>query len=129
MHEHVLLNGRAEYLSAPMEHYAFPDIATFVEKHNRYSAWEAGASERLHERAGEKTLRATPFGNVVERKRWLKKLATRAPFRPSLRFLYHYVWSRVFAMATADGCSVGCSPGMIPLKEREMKKRHPPVSL
>jgi glycosyltransferase involved in cell wall biosynthesis len=37
VHEHVLLNGRAEYLSAPMEHYAFPDIATFVEKHNRYS--------------------------------------------------------------------------------------------
>ena len=43
VHEHVLLNGRAEYLSAPMEHYAFPDIATFIEKHNRYSTWEAAA--------------------------------------------------------------------------------------
>ena len=62
VHEHVLLNGRVEYLAAPMEHYAFPDIATFVEKHNRYSAWEAAASERLHERAGERTLRATPLG-------------------------------------------------------------------
>ena len=63
VHEHVLLNGRAEYLAAPMEHYAFPDIATFVEKHNRYSTWEAAASGMLHERAGEKTLRATPFGD------------------------------------------------------------------
>jgi len=35
VHEHVLLTGRAGYLSAPMEHYAFPDIATFVQKHNR----------------------------------------------------------------------------------------------
>ncbi len=96
VHEHVLLNGRAEYLSAPMEHYAFPDIATFVEKHNRYSTWEAAASGKLHERAGEKTLRATLFGTTVERKRWLKKLATRAPFRPSLRFLYHYVWKQGF---------------------------------
>ena len=26
------LHGRVEYLSTPMEHYAFPDIATFIEK-------------------------------------------------------------------------------------------------
>src|SRR5213596_4360721 len=45
VHEHVLLNGRAGYLAAPMEHYAFPDIATFVEKHNRYSTWEAASEE------------------------------------------------------------------------------------
>jgi hypothetical protein len=132
VHEHVLLNGRAEYLTAPMEHYAFPDIATFVEKHNRHSTWEAAASGMLHERAGEKTLRATPFGTAVERKRWLKKLATRAPFRPSLRFLYHYAWKQGFR----DGYRgwVLCRllawyERMISLKEREMKKRHPPVSL
>jgi glycosyltransferase involved in cell wall biosynthesis len=41
VHEHVLLDGRAEYLSDPMEHYAFPDIEIFVEKHNRYATWEA----------------------------------------------------------------------------------------
>src|ERR1043166_10346848 len=39
VHEHVVLEGRAEYLSAPMEHYAYPDTATFVEKNNRYSSW------------------------------------------------------------------------------------------
>jgi len=126
VHEHVLLNGRAEYLTAPMEHYAFPDIATFVEKHNRYSTWEAAAFGKLHERAGEKTLRATPFGTAVERKRWLRKLATRVPFRPSLRFLYHYVWKQGFR----DGYRgwVLCRllawyERMILLKEREMKKR------
>src|SRR6266516_4941785 len=79
-----------------MEHYAFPDLATFVEEHNRYSTWEEAASGTLHERAGEKTLRATLFGTTVERKRWLKKLATRAPFRPTLRFLYHYIWKQGF---------------------------------
>src|SRR4029077_12819652 len=80
VHEHILLNGRAEYLSAPMDHYAFPDIATFIEKHDRYSTWEAAASGKLHEGESEKTLRATPFGTAVERKRWLKKLAMKAPF-------------------------------------------------
>jgi glycosyltransferase involved in cell wall biosynthesis len=126
VHEHVLLNGRIEYLPAPMEHYAFPDIATFIDKHNRYSTWEAAASSKLHERTGERTLRGTPSGTAVERKRWLKSLATRAPFRPSLRFLYHYVWKQGFR----DGYRgwVLCRllawyERMIVLKEREMKNR------
>jgi glycosyltransferase involved in cell wall biosynthesis len=96
VHEHVLLNGRAEYLSAAMEHYAFPDVASFIEKHNRYSTWEAEAREQLYQRTGQNTLRATPFGMALERKRWLKKLAMRAPCRPTLRFLYHYIWKQGF---------------------------------
>lgn len=128
VHEHVLLNGRAEYLSTPMEHYAFPDIATFIEKHNRYSAWEAAGSEKLHQRPSEKTMRATPFGTAVERKRWLRKLTMRAPFRPSLRFLYHYVWKQ----GLRDGYRgwVLCRllawyEWLIVLKEREIRKRSP----
>jgi glycosyltransferase involved in cell wall biosynthesis len=96
VHEHVLLDGRSKYLSAPMEHYAFPDVATFIEKHNRYSTWEAAASRKLHQTTGQTTLRATPFGAAAERKRWLRKLALTAPFRPSLRFLYHYLWKQGF---------------------------------
>jgi glycosyltransferase involved in cell wall biosynthesis len=126
VHEHVLLNGRVEYLQPPMEHYAFPDVATFIEKHNRYSTWEAAASSKANERTRERTLRATPFGTAVERKRWLKKLAMRAPFRPSLRFLYHYVWKQGFR----DGyrgwllCRLlAWYERMIVLKEREMRKR------
>jgi glycosyltransferase involved in cell wall biosynthesis len=96
VHEHVLLNGRAEYLSAAMKHYAFPDVASFIEKHNRYSTWEAEAREQLYQGTGQNTLRATPFGTALERKRWLKKLAMRMPCRPTLRFLYHYIWKQGF---------------------------------
>jgi glycosyltransferase involved in cell wall biosynthesis len=126
VHEHVLLDGRTEYLSAPMEHYAFPDIATFIDKHNRYSTWEAAASSKLHQRTGERTLGATPFGTAIERKRWLRKLAMKAPCRPSLRFLYHYVWKQGFR----DGYRgwVLCRllawyERIIVLKERELKNR------
>src|SRR6266536_1744585 len=124
VHEHVLLNGRAEYLSAPMEHYAFPDVASFIEKHNRYSTWEAEAREQLDQGAGQNTLRATPFGTALERKRWLKKLAMRVPCRPTLRFLYHYIWKQGFR----DGYRgwVLCRllawyEFLIGLKEREIK--------
>jgi len=124
VHEHVLLNGRAEYLFSPMEHYAFPDIATFVEKHDRYSSWEAAAWRKLHS-TGEKSLRPTPFGTGLERKRWLKKSMMRAPFRPSLRFLYHYVWKQGFR----DGyrgwvlcCLLASYEHMIVRKQRELQK-------
>ena len=124
-HEHVLLNGRAEYLSARMEHYAFPDIATFIEKHNRYSSWEAAASTKLHS-SRETNLKATPFGTTLERKRWFKKLTARVPFRPSPRFFYHYVWRQGFR----DGyrgwmlCRLlAWYERMIVAKERELKKQ------
>jgi hypothetical protein len=108
-----------------MEHYAFPDIATFLEKHDRYSSWEAASAANL-DNAGETSLGATPFGTMLERKRWLRKLTTRAPFRPSLRFLYHYVWKQGFR----DGyrgwvlCRLLASyERMIVVKERELNKR------
>ena len=125
VHEHVLLNGRVEYLSAPMEHYAFPDIATFIEKHDRYSSWEAATRRKL-DSSNEKSLRATPFGTALECKRWLRNLATRTPFRPGLRFFYHYFLRQGFR----DGYRgwVLCRmlaryERMIVSKEREFEKR------
>lgn len=130
VHEHVLLNGRAEYLSPPMEHYAFPDIATFIEKHNRYSSWEAAAWAELHRRARAEKLRASLFGTALERKRWIRNVTAGLPFRPALRFLYHYVWRQGFR----DGYRgwVLCRllawyQRMIVVKERELKDR-PAVS-
>jgi len=123
--EHVLLNGRVEYLPTPMEHYAFPDIATFIEKHDRYSSWEAAAWRKLHS-VDEKSLRSTPFGTGLERKRWVKKATMRAPFRPSLRFVYHYFWKQRFRDGYRGWVLCRLLAGyerMIVTKERELKKR------
>jgi len=125
VHEHILLNGRVEYLSTPMEHYPFPDIATFVEKHDRYSSWEAAARRKVHKTVKE-SLRPTPFGTALERKRWLRDLVTRAPFRPGLRFLYHYVWRQGFRDGYRGWVLCRLLAGyerMIVLKERELKSR------
>lgn len=86
VHEHVQLQGSAGYLAGEMEHYAFPDIATWVEKHNRYSNWEA----RLQVEATRANAAGLDAG--LARKRRLRRLAWSLPCRPTLRFLYHYVW-------------------------------------
>jgi glycosyltransferase involved in cell wall biosynthesis len=82
VHEHVILEGRTGRLQNAMDHFAYPTIAVWVEKHNRYSNWEA----RRHGAAAE--ARIDP---QLVRKRRLKDLADRLPFRPTQRFVYHYI--------------------------------------
>ena len=41
IHEHVVVKGTTGKLKSIMDHHAFPTIDSFVEKHNRYSNWEA----------------------------------------------------------------------------------------
>lgn len=91
IHEHVELQGSAGYLAGEMEHHAFPDIATWVEKHNRYSNWEA-----LQQVEAEHAALPAGLDAGLARKRRLRRLAWRLPFRPTLRFLYHYVWRAGF---------------------------------
>lgn len=92
VHEHVIVQGRTGRLRAEMDHYAFPSVDVFVEKHNRYSNWEARvALDRfLGQSAGQ-----LQSGRVGARRR-LKEFAARLPGRPLLRFLYVYLWQRAF---------------------------------
>jgi glycosyltransferase involved in cell wall biosynthesis len=89
VHEHVIVRGPTARLRCEIEHYAFPSVEVFLEKHNRYSNWEARV-------AVEGELRAGFAHEQVELKRALKKFARRLPFRPLLRFLYIYVWQKGF---------------------------------
>ena len=92
VHEHVLLNGGTAKLKVEIDHYAFPSIDVFVEKHNRYSNWEAGvAADTLLDSSSKKISSRT-----VGRRRKLKTLSRQLPFRPLLRFLYVYVWQKGF---------------------------------
>ncbi|MBX9689161.1 MAG: glycosyltransferase family 2 protein [Candidatus Obscuribacterales bacterium] len=93
VHEHVVVNGRTERLKSEMEHYAFPTVEIFVEKHNRYSNWEArytlsqAKRQQNSKKLDNKEVRLT---------RRLKNLMQSMPFRPLLRFLYVYIWQKGF---------------------------------
>jgi hypothetical protein len=88
VHEHVVLEGKADRLHGEMDHLAFPTIDIWVEKHNRYSNWEA---RLLLSEEGMNTASQAGLLPALARKRRLKRLASRLPFRPALRFAYHYV--------------------------------------
>ncbi|HEX2853318.1 MAG TPA: glycosyltransferase family 2 protein [Opitutaceae bacterium] len=87
VHEHIIVRGETGRLRCEMDHYAFPSIDVFVEKHNRYSNWEAQLEvEDGLKRPGE-NLQASEVGL----RRRIKRAARRLPFRPFLRFLYVYL--------------------------------------
>ncbi len=92
VHEHVIVQGATARLRCQMDHYAFPSVDVFIEKHNRYSNWEARVAVDgfLPQSAGGLS------DGRVERRRRLKLLSQRLPFRPLLRFLYIFVWQKGF---------------------------------
>ena len=90
VHEHVIVNGRTGKLACEMDHHAFPSIEVFVEKHNRYSNWEARVE--LEGQAGAARIQKANVGMRRRLKQWSRRL----PCRPLLRFLYVYAWQRGF---------------------------------
>ena len=93
VHEHIHVAGATGRLDCEMDHYAFPSIDVFVEKHNRYSNWEARLDfESGLAGTGPPALQSSAVGLRRRLKRWSRRL----PFRPTLRFLYVYVVQRGF---------------------------------
>ena len=92
VHEHVVVQGKTGHLQCEMDHYAFPSVEVFVEKHNRYSNWESRVALDRYLQASEGRLQ---MGEVGIRRR-LKQISHRLPCREWLRFLYVYFWQRGF---------------------------------
>jgi glycosyltransferase involved in cell wall biosynthesis len=90
-HEHIIIQGTTGKLNCIMDHYAFPTIDSFVERHNKYSNWEAHAAIEKPAENSTATLNAN-----VAIKRLIKRLTRKLPFRPTLRFLYIYIIQRGF---------------------------------
>jgi glycosyltransferase involved in cell wall biosynthesis len=87
IHEHVIVDGPTGRLTVEMDHYAFPTVSAFVEKHNRYSNWEAHLAV---DPAGVVSVGPSRIRSGL--RRWSRRL----PFRPFLRFLYVYIWQGAF---------------------------------
>lgn len=91
VHEHVVADGPVGYLKNDMLHYAFPDVSTFIEKHNRYSSWEAAVQFKL-----ARTDTTIPHNDLLSRRRWVRNLSRKLPFRPTMRFFYSFFIKRGF---------------------------------
>ncbi|MGK7878283.1 MAG: glycosyltransferase family 2 protein [Xenococcaceae cyanobacterium] len=89
--EREVCDGSIGYLKQTYPHYTCSKgLSRWIEKHNRYSTDEA-AETLCQLKQGRVNLRNLFFGSSeVERRRALKDLSLRLPFRPLLRWIYMY---------------------------------------
>ncbi|MGB7440741.1 MAG: glycosyltransferase family 2 protein [Coleofasciculaceae cyanobacterium] len=91
VHEHVVMKGAVGYLKNDMEHIDFKDIYHWLDRHNRYSNWEAKVYfNMLTGKDDSDSIGASLFGDAVQRKRLLRKIWVWLPFKPTLRFIIFY---------------------------------------
>jgi glycosyltransferase involved in cell wall biosynthesis len=87
VHQHVVVDGSVGKIRNPVRHENFNSLHRYIEKHNRYSEWEA----RLHYESADGEVQPSPFGNQAQRRRWLKHKLFHVPGYSVIKFLYHYV--------------------------------------
>ena len=93
VHERLIVDGSVGRLSAPLIHHDFKGLEAYIDRHNKYSSWEAEVRHTFRQTGtwGEDTIRPGWWrATTQERRRFLKELIIRFPFEPSLWFAYHY---------------------------------------
>jgi hypothetical protein len=90
----MIVDGPVGRLRTPLVHDDFKGLEAYLDRHNKYSTWEARLRHRFLTMGnyGDDRIRPRLFGNAQERRRFLKYLAVRTPGEPTLWFIYHYVF-------------------------------------
>lgn len=92
VHERIVVNGPIGTLKNPVLHEDFKGLQAYIDRHNKYSSWEAELRLRYLESGqyGDTAVNPKLFGNSQERRRFLKKLVLKMPFEHWVWFVYHY---------------------------------------
>jgi glycosyltransferase involved in cell wall biosynthesis len=78
-------------LREPYQHFNFSKgLSDWIERHNRYSTEEAMMELRMGEHP-EPMCHDDTGSASMRRRRLLKRISTRLPFRPTMRFVYMYI--------------------------------------
>lgn len=124
VHEHVVVDGAVGKLNSLMDHHAFPTVETFIEKHNRYSSWEAVVALDRYIRPSNQLDKVPELGM----RRKLKQVYMTLPAKPLIRFCYVYFWQKGF-LDGLEGFYFSCLHGvyelLIEAKIHELKTAAP----
>lgn len=93
VHERLLVDGKLARLRTPLIHQDFKGLEAYIARHNRYSTWEARVRRHFLNTGewGKDPVRPDVFGNVQEKRRFLKSIVCRLPFEHVFWFFYHYI--------------------------------------
>jgi glycosyltransferase involved in cell wall biosynthesis len=96
VHEHVVLRDEhnnklpAGVMEHPMDHIDFRDIHQWLERHNRYSNWEAAFYDNLLRGELHDSIKPNLWIKGPQRTRFLRIVWAWLPLKPLLRFILVY---------------------------------------
>lgn len=130
--EREVCTGPTGFLKQTYPHYTCSKgLSRWFEKHNRYSSDEAAETVRQLGQGKVAWRQLLSGSSEVERRRALKDLSLRLPFRPLLRWVYMYFILRgcLDGRAGFAWCTLQAFyEYMIVLKTRELRQDSPPKS-
>ena len=130
--EREVCNGAVGFLKETYPHYTCSKgLSRWVEKHNRYSTDEAIETQRQLEEGSVNWRNLLWGASEVKRRRALKDLSLRLPFRPLLRWMYMYfgLGGILDGQAGFTWCTLQAFyEYLILLKVKELKRLPPPGS-
>jgi glycosyltransferase involved in cell wall biosynthesis len=93
VHERIVVDGEIGSLKNPVLHEDFKGLQAYIDRHNKYSSWEAELRLRYLDsgRYGDTAVKPKLLGNSQERRRFLKKLVLKMPLEHWIWFGYHYL--------------------------------------
>ena len=93
IHERLHVDGEVGHLATPIIHRDEKGLEAYKARHADYAAWEARLRVSFFDTGqwGQDGIAPRLFGNVQQRRRWLKLLSLRVPFEPACWFIYHYI--------------------------------------
>jgi len=94
VHERLVVEGKIARLKTSLIHEDLKGLASYIERHNKYSTWEARVRYQFQKTGewGKDSVKANIFGNVQEKRRFLKSIVCYLPFEHVFWFLYHYLF-------------------------------------
>jgi glycosyltransferase involved in cell wall biosynthesis len=92
VHERMMVDGRIGRLNHPLLHNDYKGLQAYLDRHNKYSTWEAGIRVNYLKTGtwGEQTIKPSGLGDSQSFRRFIKSFIMRFPGEPWLWFLYHY---------------------------------------
>lgn len=93
VHERLIVDGKVGRLSNSLVHHDYKGLFSYIDRHNKYSTWEAGIRAHYFKTGswGQHTIRPSLFGDAQSFRRFLKPFILKLPGEPWLWFFYHYI--------------------------------------
>jgi len=105
MNEHIIVNGKIGELKNDFIDENHKSISDWIDKHNRYSTFEAQELIKYEQRRKEKKKdeMARFFGTQVERKRWIREYIWNPLLPPLVRPFIYFIYRYFFRFGFLDG--------------------------